>query len=95
MLLWNQIINKEYDFQKRQSKIDALNEITAKEVSDMYLDVFFRRTKRINLKMYSHAVCNEEAKIAERKKNIAKNEAFYKTMEKYFDVKFDHTEIKL
>ena len=73
MLNWSQIINKEYDFQKRQSKIDALDEITTEEVSNMYLDIFFRKTKRVNLKMYSHAVCNEEAKIAERKNNIKKN----------------------
>ena len=93
MLNWNQIINKEYDFQKRQTKIDALDEITAEEVSNMYLDVFFRKTKRVNLKMYSHAVYNEEAKIAERKNNIEKNQKFYKIMESYFNVKFEYEEI--
>ena len=73
MLFWNQIVNKEYDFQKRQQKINALDNITEKEVSEMYLDIFFRKTKRLNLKLYSHSVCNEEKKIEERKVNIAKN----------------------
>ena len=60
----------------------------------MYLDIFFRKTKRINLKMYSHAVCNEAAKIAERKKNVAKNQEFYEKIEEYFNIKFDYQEIK-
>ena len=51
MLFWNQIVNKEYDFQKRQQKINALDNITEKEVSEMYLDIFFRKTKRLNLKV--------------------------------------------
>ena len=60
----------------------------------MYLDIFFRKTKRIVLKMYSHAVYNEAAKIAERKKNIAKNQEFYTKMEKYFNIQFKHQYIK-
>ena len=67
-----------------------MHNITLKEVNEMYLDIFFKKTKRINLKMYSHAVF-EEAKLVEKRQTYKQvNKEFYKKMEEYFKVEFKH-----
>ena len=95
MILWSQIINKEFDFRRNQRKIDALKNITKQEVDNMFLDIFFRKPKRINLKLHSHGVLEDQKLIAKRQESIEKNAKFYKDMEKCFKVNYNYQEIDL
>ena len=95
MILWSQIINKEFDFKRNQKKIEALKNITKQEVDNMFVDIFFRKPKRINLKLHSHAVLEDNKLIAKRQENIEKNTKFYKDMERIFEVNYNYQEIDL
>ena len=43
------------DFDKRQKKIAALSEVNKEKVQELFNCLFFKDSRRLNIKMYSHA----------------------------------------
>ena len=52
--------------------------MTTEQVNALYIETFYKKPKRINLKVYSHA---HEANTAKREESRVKNAAHYKEME--------------
>ena len=64
-LNWAQLTSKEFDFDRREQQIAAMQSVTAEEVNALMTEVFFQNPRRINLKVHSHAHAADIAKRQE------------------------------
>ena len=58
------------DFDKREKKIHALEQVTKEQVQEWFNKLIFEETRRINIKMYSHQHWDQ---IEENKAKEAEN----------------------
>ena len=54
-MYWSEIVDGDYEFDRRAKKIAALEKITKEDVINLFNVLFFDNPKRINVKFYSHA----------------------------------------
>ena len=76
-LHYSQILAEEYDFERRDQQIAAMEKVTAEQVNALAKEVLFVRPKRLNLRVYSHAAWADTAKRQESK---ALNKAWYEQL---------------
>ena len=89
-LNWAQLLNKEFEFDRRDQQIEAMKKVTVDQVNDLMTETFFKNPKRINLKIHSHA---KEADIEKRQTSKDLNKEFYEKLESEFDTQLNQVTI--
>ena len=52
---WLHIQKEQFNFDLREQQIAALEKVTTKQVNELFLEVFFKNPRRLNMKIHSHA----------------------------------------
>ena len=71
---WDQLTTKEIDFCRIEDKIDALMKVTPEQVNELFIELFFKNPRRLQLKIHSHAHRDD---TETRAKCQALNKEFY------------------